>query len=210
VVNLLAAQQTAEAISHVTVFIKFDLFFRTIPLNISEISRLCQLNLAETFRSSSLYQTADDKTLNWSQKNKMGNYRSKATGAARTPLQQNTHLTIGQILSPPETHTTIEQFGEPDLIEVSVPPERYRMPEQTGNQAFEVIEVSAPNGARSGIPFEVTVNGQSVMVCPPNIIPGQKFRIRIPAQSSNYHPLEAINVTKLVEACKDGWMTSSG
>jgi hypothetical protein len=90
-------------------------------------------------------------------------------------------------------------------IEVSVLSESKKMLEQTGNQAFEVIEVSAPNHSKSGMTFAVTVKGQPVMVrFPPDIKLYQKFSLKIPAQSSNYHPLEAINVTKLSDGNKDG------
>jgi hypothetical protein len=130
------------------------------------------------------------------------------TGPIQTPPE--THLTAGPILSRSGTHETLEQLDdqELDLVEVIVTLETSRMPEQTGNQVFDVIEVSAPKGAKSGIPFAVTVNGQTVMVmCPPNIKPGQKFTTQIPAQP-NYHPLEAINVTKLEK--NQGFMSVYG
>jgi hypothetical protein len=145
----------------------------------------------------------------------MGNFRSKTTNAASsssTAVHHNTPLTIGPILSSPETHRIPEELGNRDLalIEVSVPPERSRFQEQTGNQLFDLIEVSAPNGAKSGVPFAVTVNGKTVMVkCPPNVKPGQSFRVQVPVES-HYHPLIAINVTRQTDGNPNGWMTCSG
>lgn len=192
----------------------------------------------------------------------MGNFRSKASKAARNPStapQQNKFLTVESVLSIPETNGMPEELGNQDLdlIEESAPQEINRIPEQprdqhldltedttsdgdksstplamepvlstpeihrmtvqegviqeldvievsvlletnehSENRQFDAVEVIAPNNAKSGVPFAVTVNGKTFRVtCPPNLKAGQTFTIQIPTQST-YHPVEAMNVTK--------------
>jgi hypothetical protein len=110
--------------------------------------------------------------------------------------KSSTPLAMEPVLSSPEAHRMPVQEGviqELDVIEVSVLLETN---EHSENQQFDVVEVTAPNNAKSGVPFAVTVNGKTFRVtCPQNIKAGQTFTIQVPAQST-YHPVEAMNVTK--------------
>jgi hypothetical protein len=107
--------------------------------------------------------------------------------------KSSTPLAMEPVLSTPETHRMPVQEGviqELDVIEVSV------LLEHSENQQCDAVEVTAPNNAKSGVPFAVTVNGKTLRItCPPNIKAGQTFTIQVPAQST-YHPVEAMNVTK--------------